>query len=159
MRILRTIVEAATDLVSIGEADLLHRRGIHRTSIGDDAARRALFLHNPLEKLERCWRRWSPQSGTRLRPEGVSQAGWALARCRRSVAFLAAGSLVFKRTTLKPAGGPERLIVNGAPEEIRTPDPQIRSLIGPAPKICAPAGKKDWHSDRNRACVWTSEGS
>ena len=39
MRVLGPIVEAATDLVPIGVADLLHRRGIRPTPIGDDAAR------------------------------------------------------------------------------------------------------------------------
>jgi hypothetical protein len=39
MRVLRPIVAAATDLVPIGGADLIHHRGISPPPIGDDAAR------------------------------------------------------------------------------------------------------------------------
>lgn len=60
MRILRPIVEAATDLVPIGVADLFHRRGMRAKRFSDDAARPAVLLHNPLEQLQR---RAIPYSG------------------------------------------------------------------------------------------------
>ena len=44
MRILRPIVEAATDLVSIGSADLFHRRGIRAKAVGDDLPRGPYFF-------------------------------------------------------------------------------------------------------------------
>src|SRR5271157_3738969 len=53
MRILRAIVEPATDLLAIGVADLLHRRGIRAKSIGDDLLRSAICLHDALENLQR----------------------------------------------------------------------------------------------------------
>jgi len=53
MRILRAIVEPATDLLPIGVADLLHRRRISAKPVGDDLPRSAVFLHDPLEKLHR----------------------------------------------------------------------------------------------------------
>ena len=54
MGILCAIVEPTTNLVTIGVADLFHRRGIRAKPIGDDALRSAMFLHNALQKLERC---------------------------------------------------------------------------------------------------------
>ena len=53
MRVFRPIVEATTNLVAIGIADLLHRRGIGAKPIGDDAPRSAIFLHDPLQKPQR----------------------------------------------------------------------------------------------------------
>ena len=53
MRLFRPIVEAATDLVAIGAADLLHCRGIGAKPVGDDVPRSAIFLHDPLQKLQR----------------------------------------------------------------------------------------------------------
>ena len=53
MRILRAIVEPATDLLAIGVADLFHRRGIGSKSVGDDLLRSAICLHDALEKLQR----------------------------------------------------------------------------------------------------------
>ena len=53
MRILRAIVEAATDLVPIGGANFFHRCGIGTKPVGDDAARSPVFLHDPLKKCER----------------------------------------------------------------------------------------------------------
>ena len=54
VRVLRPIVAAATDLVSIScNADLVHRRRIGTKPVGDDAARSAVLLQEPLEKLQR----------------------------------------------------------------------------------------------------------
>src|SRR5277367_975715 len=53
MRILRPIVEATTNYLAIGGADLFHRRGIRVKPVGDDAPRPAIFLHDALEKLQR----------------------------------------------------------------------------------------------------------
>src|SRR5271157_365468 len=53
MRILCAIVEPTTDLLAIGVADLLHRRGIRAKPVGDDGPRSAIFLHDTLEKLQR----------------------------------------------------------------------------------------------------------
>src|SRR5271166_3467225 len=53
MRVLRAIVEPATDLLATGDADLLHRRRISAKPVGDDLPRSAVFLHDPLEKLQR----------------------------------------------------------------------------------------------------------
>src|SRR5271165_930961 len=54
MRILCAIVEPTADLVPLGSnTDLVHRRGIRTKPIGDDAARSPVFLHDPLEKLQR----------------------------------------------------------------------------------------------------------
>src|SRR5271169_6111319 len=53
MRILRAIVEATTDLLAIGVADLFHRRRIRAKSVGDDLLRSAVCLHDALEKLQR----------------------------------------------------------------------------------------------------------
>src|SRR5208337_703620 len=53
MRILRAIVEATTDLLAIGVADLFHRRRIRAKTVGDDLLRSAVCLHDPLEKLQR----------------------------------------------------------------------------------------------------------
>jgi len=39
--------------VPICDANLVHRRGIRAKSVSDDAARLAVFLHDPLEKLQR----------------------------------------------------------------------------------------------------------
>src|SRR5271165_6219339 len=53
MRILRAIVEPTTDLLPVGIADLFHRRGIRAKTVGDDAPRSAIFLHDAPEKLQR----------------------------------------------------------------------------------------------------------
>src|SRR5208337_702687 len=53
MRVFRPIVEPPTNLMPIGVADLSHRRGIGTKPIGDDAPRSAIFLHDPLQKLQR----------------------------------------------------------------------------------------------------------
>src|SRR5271165_7009569 len=53
MRVLRAIVEPATDLLAIGVADLFHRRRIRAKSVGDDLLRSAICLHDALEKLQR----------------------------------------------------------------------------------------------------------
>ena len=53
MRVFRPIVEATTNLVAIGIADLLHCRGIGAKPVGDDAPRLAIFLHDPLQKPQR----------------------------------------------------------------------------------------------------------
>ena len=53
MRILRPIVEAATDLVPIGVAQLSHRCGIRAKPVDRDTARLAALLQDPLEKLQR----------------------------------------------------------------------------------------------------------
>src|SRR5208337_4775369 len=52
MRILRAIVDPATDLLAIGVADLFHRRGIGAKSVSDDLLRSAICLHDALEKLQ-----------------------------------------------------------------------------------------------------------
>jgi hypothetical protein len=44
MRILRPIVEARADLVSIGGADLIHYRGISPKSVCNDPARRQPYF-------------------------------------------------------------------------------------------------------------------
>ena len=54
MRILRAIVEPTTNLLAIGVADLSHRRRIGAKPVSDDAPRPAMFLHDALQKLERC---------------------------------------------------------------------------------------------------------
>ena len=55
MRILCAIVEPTADLVPLGRnTDLVHRRRICPKPIGDDAARSPVFLHDPLEKVQRC---------------------------------------------------------------------------------------------------------
>ena len=51
MRILRAIVEPTADLLTIGVADLIHRRRISPKPVGDDAPRPTVFLHDPLERL------------------------------------------------------------------------------------------------------------
>src|SRR3984957_13574055 len=53
MRILRPIVEAATDLMPIGCANFFHHRGIRTKPVGDDLLRSAVLLHDPLEKFQR----------------------------------------------------------------------------------------------------------
>jgi len=53
MGILCAIVEPTADLVPLGNTDLVHRRRIGSKPIGDDAATSPIFLHDPLEKLER----------------------------------------------------------------------------------------------------------
>ena len=53
MRILRAIVEPTTDLLPVGITDLFHRRGIRAKTVGDDAPRSAIFLHDAPEKLQR----------------------------------------------------------------------------------------------------------
>ena len=53
MRILRPIVEAATDLLPICGTDLFHRRRIRAKPVGDDLPRWAVFLYDPLQKLQR----------------------------------------------------------------------------------------------------------
>ena len=55
MRILRPIVEPTADLVPLGgNADIVRRRLIGPKAIGDDRPRSAVFLHDALQKLERC---------------------------------------------------------------------------------------------------------
>jgi hypothetical protein len=55
MGILCAIVEPTADLVPLrGNTDLAHRRRICPKPIGDDAVRSPVFLHDPLEKFERC---------------------------------------------------------------------------------------------------------
>jgi hypothetical protein len=49
----RSIVEATTDLVSIGSTNLIHRRRISPKPVGDDALRLTVFLHDPLKKVQR----------------------------------------------------------------------------------------------------------
>src|SRR5208283_4307088 len=46
-------VEATTDLLAIGVADLFHRRRIRAKPVGDDLLRSAICLHDALEKLQR----------------------------------------------------------------------------------------------------------
>jgi len=53
MRVPRPIVEAATDLLAIGVADLLRRRRMSAKPVGDDRPRSAELLHHALEKLPR----------------------------------------------------------------------------------------------------------
>ena len=54
MGILCPIVEPTADLVPLARnTDLVHRRRICPKPIGDDAARSAVFLHDPLEKFKR----------------------------------------------------------------------------------------------------------
>ena len=53
MRILRPIVETATNLVPICGADLFHRRGIRAKPVSDDFPRTAIFLQDALEKFQR----------------------------------------------------------------------------------------------------------
>jgi hypothetical protein len=53
MGVFRPIVEATTNLLAIGVADLFHRRGIGVKPVGDDDPRAAIFLHDALEKLQR----------------------------------------------------------------------------------------------------------
>jgi hypothetical protein len=53
MRILRAIVEPTDDLLKIGVADLIHRRRTSPKPVGDDAPRPTVFLHDPLEQLQR----------------------------------------------------------------------------------------------------------
>ena len=54
MRVFRPIVEATTNLLAISVADFSHRRGIRAKPVGDDAPWAAIFLHDALQKLERC---------------------------------------------------------------------------------------------------------
>ena len=54
MRILRSIVEPTAHFVPLGRnTDILHRRRICPKPISDDVARSPVFLHYPLEKLQR----------------------------------------------------------------------------------------------------------
>ena len=53
MRILSAIVEPTADLVPIGGANFFHCRRIGPKPVGDYALRSAVFLHDPLEKLQR----------------------------------------------------------------------------------------------------------
>src|SRR5690348_11968484 len=54
MRILSPIVEPTADFVPLGSnTDLAHRRRICPKPIGDAATRSPVFLHDPLEKLQR----------------------------------------------------------------------------------------------------------
>jgi hypothetical protein len=48
VRILRAIVEATANFVTVGVADLFHRRGIQAKPVGDHAPRLAIFLHDAL---------------------------------------------------------------------------------------------------------------
>src|ERR1700751_271518 len=54
MRILRPIVETATDLVPIRDSNFIHRSRIDPKTVGDDDPRSAVFLHDPLEKFQCC---------------------------------------------------------------------------------------------------------
>jgi hypothetical protein len=54
MRILRPIVELTANLLSIGDADVFHRRGIRAKPIGRDGLGAVIFLHDALQKLQRC---------------------------------------------------------------------------------------------------------
>ena len=67
MRILRPIVEAATDLVPIGVAELFQRCGIRAKPVGHDAARLAVLLHDPIERLQ--WRTFVPAWGDHSRQD------------------------------------------------------------------------------------------
>src|SRR5208337_465057 len=53
MRVFRPIVEATTNLVAFDVANLAHRGGIGGKPVGDAAPRPAIFLHDPLQKLQR----------------------------------------------------------------------------------------------------------
>jgi hypothetical protein len=53
VRILRAIVEPTANVVTVGDADLFHRRGISAQTVADDRPRSAVFLHYSLEKLQR----------------------------------------------------------------------------------------------------------
>ena len=53
MRILRPVIEAATDLVVVGIADLFRCRAIRAKSVGDDLPRSPVPLHDSLEKFQR----------------------------------------------------------------------------------------------------------
>jgi hypothetical protein len=54
MRILCAIVEPTADLVPLGSnTELVHPRRICPKPIGDDATGSPVFLHDPLEKLQR----------------------------------------------------------------------------------------------------------
>ena len=53
MRILRAIVEPATDLLGISVADLFHRRRISAKPVGHDLPGSAVFLQDPFEELQR----------------------------------------------------------------------------------------------------------
>jgi hypothetical protein len=53
VRILRPIVETATNLVPICGSDLFHRRGIRAKPVSDDFPRTAIFLQDALEKFQR----------------------------------------------------------------------------------------------------------
>src|SRR6185312_16771407 len=49
-----TLTTPTADLVPLGSnTDLVHRRRICPKPVGDDAARSPVFLHDPLEKLQR----------------------------------------------------------------------------------------------------------
>jgi protein-S-isoprenylcysteine O-methyltransferase Ste14 len=52
---------------------------------------------------------------------GVRWTGWAVATAGLVVSLFAAGSFVVRRTTLNPAGSPERLVVGGAHAWSRNP--------------------------------------
>ena len=67
MRILRPVVEAATDLVPIGGANFFHRRGIRTKPVGDDLLRSAVLLHDALEKFQR--RSFVPPRGDHRRQD------------------------------------------------------------------------------------------
>ena len=54
MRVFRAVVEPTANLVTVDVADLFHRCGIRAKPVGHDAPRLAIFLHNALQKLERC---------------------------------------------------------------------------------------------------------
>jgi hypothetical protein len=61
VRILRAVVERATDLLVVGDANLIHRRGIRAKPVSDDAPKSAVFLHGALQKPQR--RRLVPLRG------------------------------------------------------------------------------------------------
>ena len=68
VRILRAIVEATANFVTVGVADLFHRRGIRAKPVGDDAPRLAIFLHDALQKLERCGSRFAVTTVSKTSP-------------------------------------------------------------------------------------------
>jgi hypothetical protein len=53
MRVFRAVVEPTANLMAVGVADLFHRCGIRAKPVCDDTPRLAIFLHDPLQELER----------------------------------------------------------------------------------------------------------
>ena len=58
MGVFRPIVEATTNLLAIGVADLFHRRGIGVKPVGDDDPRSAIFFMMRLRNFSAA--AWSP---------------------------------------------------------------------------------------------------